>query len=53
MPTWNVAVAVVDLVEANTAADAIAVLGDRLRAADFEIYEGNLPNGADAFESGE
>lgn len=48
---YNVAVPVIDLVEAGSADDAIRKLVTRLQRAGFEIYDGNLPDGAHAFES--
>lgn len=47
---YNVAVPVVEVLEAPTEAGAIAVLKLRLQTAGFEPYEGELPNGAHAFE---
>jgi hypothetical protein len=50
-PLWNVAVPVVDLVAADSAAEAIGVLSDRVTAAGLDVYEGALPHGAHAFRS--
>ena len=49
--TWNVTVPVVDLIKAATDSEALTILADRLRAAGFDVYEGSLPDGANAFES--
>lgn len=46
---YNVAVEVVDLIEAESGEAAIATLTRRLRAADFEVLE----TSGDAFESEE
>lgn len=49
---WNVAVPVVDLIEADTAETALATLRARLIAAGFDPYAGELSSpGGDAFES--
>jgi hypothetical protein len=47
-PVWNVAAYVVDLVEAWDESEAIGKLTTALKAAGFDIYEGDPPN---AFES--
>ena len=39
MRTWNVATAVVDLIDAETAEEAERILGDRLRRQGFDTYE--------------
>lgn len=45
---WNVRLSVVDLVRADSDVDAVADLTRRLRAAGFDVYEGDA---GDAFES--
>lgn len=47
---WNVAVPVVELVEAAGEGEAKKVLRDRLTAAGFGVYDGEVP-GPHAFES--
>ena len=51
MTIYNVAVPVVALIEAETPAAALAAMRERLTAAGFDPYKGELPTGADAFES--
>jgi hypothetical protein len=51
MPLYNVAVPIVELVTATDEAEAVRVLRSRLERAGFQTYEGELPNGADAFPS--
>lgn len=46
---WNTAVPVIDLIETETGADAIRELTERLHLAGFDVYEGTLPDGANAF----
>lgn len=51
MTLYNVAVPVIDLVDADSEQGAIRLLIARLRRAGFEVYDGKLPKGANAFES--
>lgn len=51
MPKYNVAVPVVEVLEAPSEDGAIAVLKLALEQAGFNTYEGELPTGAHAFES--
>ena len=53
MPIFNVAVAVIDLVDAASGADALDAFRARLTAAGFEAWPHPLPDGADAFEAEE
>lgn len=51
MTLYNVAVPVVELVEAGSKRDALALLMARLERAGFEVYDGPLTDGPHAFES--
>lgn len=53
MVLYNVAAAVVDLIEADDAEDAKDRLRTKIQAAGLDIYEGTIdsPTGIDAFES--
>lgn len=51
MTLYNVAVPVVELVEADSPEEAVAKFRERVTKAGFEFYGGTLPDGANAFES--
>lgn len=51
MTIWNVAVPVVDLIEADSREAALKIAHERLYAAGFQPYDGDLPEGEHAFES--
>lgn len=51
MTTYNVAVPVVTLIEARSEEDAIRQFSAHLQRDGYEVYEGELPEGANAFES--
>ena len=51
MTLFNVRMTVVELIEADTAEDAIARLSDRCRRAAMEVYTDDPHFAPDAFES--
>ena len=53
MATFNVAAAIVDIIEAPDEDTAKDILRDRIAAAGLDLYEGSIdsPTGIDAFES--